>query len=176
MTMMSIRPMLAAGSAIGASLVLAASVAAGGAATATIEGDPPEPGAGEPVEIAFLLKQHDITPISWETAFVVARNADTGETLRVRAEPRGDVGHYVATVTFPSAGRWEWTIELENLLPMNPRPQELVVAESGARTGGLQPMPMLAAVAIAVVVGGAAAVLTTRRRRIEKAVVRSASA
>ena len=35
----------------------------------------------------------------------------SGETMSVSAEPNGKPGHYLATLTFPKEGSWEWSIQ-----------------------------------------------------------------
>lgn len=108
---------LGVGLALVAVAAVAAPVAAGGWATATLDdtgsGGPP---AGEPTEVGFTLRQHGQTPINWESATFVGTNAETGESVRAQARPSGGPGHYVATVTFPSSGEWTWHLELRDLL------------------------------------------------------------
>ena len=99
-----------------AALALVLPAAAGGWATATVDSGPIDPTAGTPVEIGFMLKQHGETPIHWEMATFVGTNAGTGATVSAEAQPKGPLGHYVATVTFPSEGSWSWTVQLRDLL------------------------------------------------------------
>jgi hypothetical protein len=104
--------------------LLAAAVAAptlaGGWASATLDdtgsGGSGGTTAGEETQVGFTLKQHGVTPINWEQATFVGQNPSTGETVRAQARPSGGPGHYVATVTFPSAGEWTWHLELRDLL------------------------------------------------------------
>src|SRR5918999_177331 len=97
-------------------LALVLPAAAGGWASATIDSGPIDPTAGTPVDIGFTLKQHGQTPISWEMVTFTSTNAETGEQVSVEALPKGAVGHYVATVTFPSAGTWRSSLTLRDLL------------------------------------------------------------
>ncbi len=109
------RQLLRFGLALFAALAVSAPVLAGGWATATLDGSPPQPPAGEPTSIGFTLLQHGQTPISWESVTLFARNLGTGETVSADARPEGTTGHYVVTVTFPSEGRWSWELRTHNL-------------------------------------------------------------
>jgi plastocyanin len=94
-------------------LVWAIPVSAGGWAVVHLDAVPSQVVAGSPVKLTFLVKQHDVTPINVDRAYLVATNRETGEQLNVDAQPNGDVGHYKLDVTFPSAGPWKWKITPE---------------------------------------------------------------
>jgi hypothetical protein len=98
--------------------LLAVPAAGGGSATATIDSGPSDPKAGTPIDVGILVLQHGVTPISWEGVTFVGTRTDTGETVSVKAAPKGPIGRYVATVTFPSEGTWETSVRLDNLLLM----------------------------------------------------------
>ncbi|HEV8516295.1 MAG TPA: hypothetical protein VGQ47_01490 [Candidatus Limnocylindrales bacterium] len=146
-------------------LATAAPVAAGGWASATLDGTPPSPNAGQPAEILFTLKQHGITPIDWEQATVVARHSETGETLRVIAEARGG-GHYAAIVTFPKAGTWTWTLELRDLLLDAPAFPAITVRPAAAvpSNPGFPSEMTIAALVLAALAAVGASVFVARRR------------
>src|SRR6185369_8802036 len=42
------------------------------------------------------------------------------DTAHFTGSQRGDTGHYVATLNFPKAGQWVWTIEAFSEQPMPP--------------------------------------------------------
>ena len=66
--------------------------------------------AGEPLSIGFTVLQHGRTPMTDIRPTVTAQLADT-EKMVIPAEPKGNPGHYVATLTFPKEGNWEWSIQ-----------------------------------------------------------------
>ncbi|MGD9892251.1 MAG: hypothetical protein AB7R89_32015 [Dehalococcoidia bacterium] len=92
-------------------LLLATAAHAGGWATVTLDRPLSEPRAGEMIEVGFLVKQHDKTPIhqvsgqALEPVFI-ARHQESGERIESRATPAKAIGHFVAQVRFPQAGTW----------------------------------------------------------------------
>jgi hypothetical protein len=155
------------GLALLALLSLALPAAAGGWATATIDSGPIDPTAGTPVEIGFVLKQHGETPISWEMATYTGTNVETGEQVSVEALPKGPVGHYVATVTFPSAGTWRSSLALRDLLLEEMTWPLITVRAVGAPApstpAGIPTELIVAALALAVGLGLAGSLLVRRR-------------
>ena len=111
-----------------AALATAASAIAGGWSTTTLDPMPEEIQEGEEFEVGFVVKQHGQDPVN--DAFgeplepvVVATNADSGEEVEFVARQEGAEGHFVADVSLPSAGAWEWTIytaPLENTSKLEP--------------------------------------------------------
>lgn len=93
-----------------AALVLVVPVSAGGWTNVTLDTVPTNLQAGQPLALGFMVRQHGITPISNVTPTLKARNAATGETFSLVARQEGAVGHFVADVTFPSAGAWQWSV------------------------------------------------------------------
>lgn len=111
------RPMTVAGLAVGGLLLMTTTAFAGGWALIQADpGTPPQPNAGQEVELGFNVLQHGVTPISWVKATLVAVNSGTGKQVSVTAVPRGPEGHYVATVTFPESGYWTWHVEITDLI------------------------------------------------------------
>ena len=102
--------------AIAASLIIAVGAAAGGWATVKLDASSPTPGAGDPTEIGLTVLQHGKTPIDWIGLTVVATNAVTGEAVVATAHPKGPIGHYVATLTFPGAGDWSLSYQSQDLV------------------------------------------------------------
>jgi cytochrome c2 len=90
-------------------LLLVTPVLAGGWAVITLDELPGEIVAGQPIEIGFTVRQHGVTPMEGLTPTIHARQA--GFTLTEQAKAQGETGHYVATLTFPQAGEWTWSIE-----------------------------------------------------------------
>jgi hypothetical protein len=67
--------------------------------------------AGAPFTIGFTVLQHGKTPVDGITPTITLSNGAAGERLTFFAEAQGGPGHYVATITLPEAGAWEWEIE-----------------------------------------------------------------
>lgn len=91
-------------------LLSAVPVFAGGWAVITLDGLPTDVVAGEPLTIGFTVMQHGKTPMTDIEPTVTAKRS-ASEKLVVSAEPQGKPGHYVATLTFPKEGDWEWSIQ-----------------------------------------------------------------
>ena len=92
------------------SLVLAAPAAAGGWATAGL--GPPDGGigAGDTWNAEITLLQHGVTPLDNVEPAVIIRNGK-GDERRFSASPTGDPGMYLAKVTFPSSGTWNYFVD-----------------------------------------------------------------
>jgi len=84
---------------------------AGGWAVITLDELPNGVIAGEPLEIGFIVRQHGVTPMAGLDPVISARLPGLAETVTAKAKADGKVGHYVATLTLPQAGEWEWTIQ-----------------------------------------------------------------
>lgn len=107
------RTALALGSAIGTILLVSAVAAAGGWASVIVTDPPDEPQAGRETSLEFQLLQHGRTPMIDAPASILARNRDTGERIEADAvAARGAVvkGSHRVTLTFPSAGTWDWKV------------------------------------------------------------------
>ena len=85
-------------------------VFAGGWAVISLDELPVGVVAGEPYTVGFTVLQHGKTPMTDLSPTVTARIAK-GEILTFFAEPEGKPGHYTATLTFPTDGEWEWSIQ-----------------------------------------------------------------
>src|SRR5215207_1241248 len=85
-------------------------VFAGGWAVITLDELPAGIVAGEPYTIGFTVLQHGKTPMTGLYPIVTAR-MEKGDLLTFQAEPDGKPGHYMAALTFPTDGEWEWSIQ-----------------------------------------------------------------
>ncbi len=85
-------------------------VAAGGWAMVELDAWPDGVIAGKPVAIGFRVLQHGFHPVEMDAPRLVATHRATGERIHSDGTPEGATGHYVATVTFPLAGEWKWSI------------------------------------------------------------------
>lgn len=91
-------------------LALAAPALAGGWVVVTLDALPGEVRAGETVPLSFVARQHGQTPADFLEPTLVARNVDTGETVRATAGKAAEPGRYAASLTLPSDGQWTVTI------------------------------------------------------------------
>jgi hypothetical protein len=140
-------PAGAAGAAVGA--------ARGGWATTALD-DAPTAGAGETTEVGFTILQHGVTPVDVDEVAVVIRDGD-GRDQTWPAVQQGQTGHYVAEVTFPAEGRYEWVVRQGWFGDYDLGP--LHVGDGGSAAGSwwsrtpwalrvLLPLPILASVAL----------------------------
>ncbi len=91
----------------GALFGLAAPAMAGGFATVRLDEPPGEIYVEVPWRFGFMVKQHDVTPNSDVTPRVAGQHRATGETVSATGRQEGAVGHFVAEITFPTAGEWK---------------------------------------------------------------------
>lgn len=103
------RKLFAIGLALTLALIAVLPVWAGGWSVVTLDELPGQITAGQPVEIGFMVLQHGKTPLDGLTPIITAR-LDSGKPITFAAEEEGETGHYVATLTFPQEGQWEWEI------------------------------------------------------------------
>jgi hypothetical protein len=160
--------------ALVATLALAASVFAGGFAIANLDsGGPPQPVAGQGTRLGFTVLQHGRTPWTQGGVSVVARNQATGQTIRADAIAEGQDGHYVATLTFPAAGTWDWDIEMPLLmqskfppltvLPVGSAPVAAPAHQPAEAPVSTPAVPVMGLVALAAILAGAGYLLLRRR-------------
>jgi hypothetical protein len=119
---------------------------AGGWATIVADStNPPQPNAGEKFTFGFTVLQHGMTPAGWVGATFVGINTTTGARVEAKATNQGADGHFVATVTLPTAGSWTWQVELNELM-VETGPQPLVVATTNGKLPPVDTAQMLATV------------------------------
>jgi hypothetical protein len=134
------------GLAVIALTLMATTVTAGGWASITADdATPPQPNAGQEIQLGFNVLQHGVTPISSVQATLIATNAATGHKVTVAASPQGAEGHYVALVTFPEAGFWTWHVEITDLIGESVPSVVTVLTASGAAPS-LDPATVLTAI------------------------------
>ena len=122
------------------------SAQAGGWATIVADStNPPQANAGEKFTFGFTVLQHGVTPAGWVGATFVGINTTTGARVEAKATNQGADGHFVATVTLPSAGSWTWQVELNELI-VETTPQPLVVATANGKLPAVDTAQMLATV------------------------------
>jgi cytochrome c len=104
------RTQISLGVALLLTIVFTIPVFAGGWAVITLDELPTDALAGEPLTIGFTVRQHGITPMNGIDPTVTATLLN-GDRFVVKAEPDDKPGHYMATLTFPKEGNWEWSIQ-----------------------------------------------------------------
>jgi hypothetical protein len=111
-------------------LFIASPALAGGWAVITVDRLPGNVEAGKPFEVGFTVLQHGRTPMGGLDPEISARNPVTHQTFSAVAGPAGKTGHYVAVVTLPSEGYWDWSIEA--FTANQPMPQIFVGPPAGS--------------------------------------------
>ena len=140
---------------------------AGGWATVELGEMPSGLVAGEPWQVELIVKQHGITPMADVTPSVEITNGRVVRTFPAR--PTGEVGHYVAEVTFPSGGEWKTRLYdgFTDVVPHRLSP--LTVSGPGGAPASADGFPWPQTVAIAFVallfLGGIVATLDRPRPR-----------
>lgn len=157
------------------SLVAAPTTFAGGWAVVTLDQLPSEMRAGQTFTLGMMVRQHGVTPISADPfgngslkVRISAQNLTSKETIEWSARQEGEVGHFVAEVTFPSAGSWTWAaqpgaFEATQLGSVTILPALAATETTQATTLPATPWIWLAGL---LVVGGILMLLMSRRRRI----------
>jgi len=101
---------IAIGLALLLTLAFAIPVFAGGWAVITLDELPTNIVAGESIIVGFTVLQHGKTPMR-DLDPTVSVRLSKSDAFVVHAVPEGKPGHYAATLTFPKAGEWEWSVQ-----------------------------------------------------------------
>jgi mono/diheme cytochrome c family protein len=96
--------------ALALAFALAIPVLAGGWAVITLDELPTNVVAGDSFTVGFTVLQHGKTPLTDLDPTIIAKSS-SNEKFIVLAKPEGKPGHYAASLTFPSEGNWEWSIQ-----------------------------------------------------------------
>jgi hypothetical protein len=92
-------------------MALAGQAFAGGVVV-TLDKMPADVRPGQPFDVGFtLISMHTSEAIAGQKPIVKAINPQTREVISQVGRPDGPSGHYVATLTLPTEGRWEWRIQ-----------------------------------------------------------------
>ena len=102
---------------VGLALVWTPSVFAGGWAVTTLDPLPNELRAGETYAIGYVIRQHGQTPFTSAQTAIEIRSSGSQVPQRFRAVADGAPGHYIAQVTFPTAGEWQWDVDQTPFAP-----------------------------------------------------------
>ncbi len=119
-------------------LALPGRTQAGGWAVITLDSLPSTIHAGESFRIGFTVRQHGKTLLSGLSPVISFTRAESarrspglamvdlakpghGDSLQFAAEAGNGPGHYIATITLPTEGTWNWEINAFNMpTPMSP--------------------------------------------------------
>jgi cytochrome c2 len=140
-------------------LLAPALVQAGGGCcqVVTLESWPEAVTAGQPVEIGFVVRFPGQTPTTAFSQPITAVHTATGESLTVQAEVYED--RFVARLTFPTAGEWEWRIGSYAMPPLAVQAEPAAdgsVATARLAAGPSRFNPLWGIVAALAVAGGGA--------------------
>lgn len=92
-----------------ATFVATTAIHAGGWAVITVQHLPEQIVAGEPVTLAYVVRQHGVHALGGLSGRVTARGG--GRAIVVEAVADKQQGHYTAALTFPNAGEWSIIID-----------------------------------------------------------------
>jgi hypothetical protein len=84
--------------------------ARGGWAVTTID-SVPTPVPGRPTDVEFTIRQHGVTPVDLDEGVSITVTSTDGAEQVFPATTTNLVGHYVAAVTFPTAGEFTWSVQ-----------------------------------------------------------------
>ena len=101
---------IAIGFALLLTFLLTVPVFAGGWAVITLDELPTNVKDGEEFTVGFVVLQHGKTPMTGLTPIITA-SLNKDEQFTVIAKEDGKPGHYIAEVTFPKEGDWNWSIQ-----------------------------------------------------------------
>ena len=158
------------------SLLFVIPVFAGGWAVITLDELPVDVVAGEPFTVGFTVLQHGQTPMM-DLHPTITAHLEKESDLVINAESDGKPGHYVATVTLPKEGEWQWSIQafaMDQRMPaLNVAPASTAsisepVAPADGQTSSLSSMLILPVLSLVV---GLVALLFAVRRRSRLALV-----
>ena len=147
-------------------------VFAGGWAVITLDELPSGVVAGEPLTIGFTVLQHGVTPMTNLEPTVTA-SLSNGKLLTFFATPEGKPGYYTATLTFPEAGEWEWSIQaftmgqkmpVLNVAASSTTAVSQPITNSNPATLGISPLLIVGIFALATGVAGLVVALRHKSR------------
>jgi hypothetical protein len=144
-------------------MALAGQAFAGGVVV-TLDAMPADVQPGQPFDVGFtLISMHTSEGIAGQKPVVEAINSQTKEVISQVGRPDGPSGHYIATLTLPTEGRWEWSIQpftdaqggypASELTPIEVKALSAVSASAPAQAAPVQQpgrIETLAAVALAL--------------------------
>jgi hypothetical protein len=165
-------------------LAFATPAFAGGWAVTTLDQLPPEFHAGQTYDIGYTIRQHGVTPVNVESALgsggtteIQILGPDGHVSLSFRGLQTGPTGHYVASVRFPTEGKWNWQVTQGPFAPQQLSTVDVLAAggaasaqpaaPAGAPAQASAPNALLIT-ALLLAVSGAALLLGSRTRGIRR--------
>ena len=97
---------------------LATPALAGGWAVTTFDDMPSQFVSGKEYALGYTIRQHGATPVNVTKTEILAV-AVSGRTLSFPGKSDGAVGHYVATVFFPTGGTYRWQVTQGDFAPQD---------------------------------------------------------
>lgn len=94
-------------------LITTITATAGGWAVITLDELPGQIVAGQSFTIGFTVRQHGRTLRDDLAPILRFNRSDAKDSLDFTAKREGDSGHYVASVTLPNDGQWNWKVDIE---------------------------------------------------------------
>ena len=141
---------------------------AGGSASVRLSSRPDGLPVGQPWQVEMTIAQPGRAPRSDLRPVIVARDAD-GYPTTFRAHSTGSPGRYAATVRFPRAGQWTYSVSAGVEGATSSTYPAVVIRPPSPAPAARRPDPVgptaLPIVLGAVLALGAAAVWLARRRR-----------
>ncbi|MFN2520829.1 MAG: hypothetical protein ABR525_07285 [Candidatus Limnocylindria bacterium] len=90
-------------------LALALPAAAKEGAVTTFDSLPGQFVAGTSYDLGYTIRMDGVEPLKVDRTEIIARSL-AGATYTFAGTPSGGPGHYVATVVFPQAGTYQWSV------------------------------------------------------------------
>ncbi len=149
-------------------VALAAPVVAKERAITTLDSLPGQLVAGTTYALGYTIRMDGTDPLKVDRTEIVARSSD-GRSFSFAGMPDGAPGHYVARVTFPAAGTYQWSVtQGDYFAPMPLASITVVAAPISAPTSGPAPADDPLRTTLPIGIAGAAALLALRlaRRRV----------
>ena len=129
---------------------------AGGWAVITLDKLSDQIVAGQSFTIGFTVRQHGRTLRDDLAPIVRFDRSDTQDSFIATAKRSGDSGHYVAEITLPRAGQWNWKVDIEQFGMVTQDMAPLTVVAAAPATTAVSVVPTANAVPLAA---GAAGVI-----------------
>lgn len=143
---------------------------AGGWAVITLDEMPGQIAAGQAFSIGFTVRQHGRTLRDDLAPTLRFDRSDAKDSVIATAKRSGESGHYVAEVTLPSEGQWNWKVDIEQfgMVTQDMSPLMVIAAPAPAvTTPASLPVPTslpIAAGALGAIVALGAVMLWRRTR------------
>lgn len=149
-------------------LVSSVPALAGGWAVISLDRLPSGVVVGEPVIVGFTVLQHGRTPMT-DLEPTITATLSKVEQFVVNAKVEGKPGHYTATLTFPAAGEWNWSIQAFTM--DQPMPVLSVAAPAAEAAKKVDPAQSSSTSALWIVraliigIGAISLIIAVRRKR-----------